>query len=128
MLDLITAALATWQIIEIWKHSSVMADLRATTETWEGFLGDLLRCGFCMSPWVGGICIMSLMLSTLPDAWGFPGEMASISVKAFAVARLANLGNDLGYKYCRTVKYNKLVPAVPAVPEWNKTYEDANGG
>lgn len=83
---LVVAALATWQIIEIWHHSSLLAPLRARTEMWTGKLGELLVCPFCLSPWVAILCIVCLRVT---EAW-----LASWVVYAFAASRLANLGND----------------------------------
>lgn len=100
-MDIVVAALATWQIIEIWHHSLLMAPLRSITEMWENRLGELLSCPFCLSPWVGLICIFSLSLAD----YGLVGWAIGLPVQAFAVARLANLGNDL-FKFCnKTPKF-----------------------
>jgi hypothetical protein len=99
---LIVAALATWQAIEVWHHSSLTSGLRARSEAGVGFWADLSRCAFCLSNWVGPCCvlILSLAASWWPLAWcAWP---AAIIVHGLAVARLANLGNDLTKAYCRT--------------------------
>lgn len=95
---LIVAALATWQIIEIWHHSSLLAPLRSRTEMWTNKLGELLVCPFCLSPWVALACVICL---SIPEAW-----LAGWIVYAFAASRLANLGNDLFKKFNLTPKVN----------------------
>ena len=99
-MNLIVAALATWQIIEIWHHSLFMAPLRAITDTWENKFGELASCPFCLSPWVGLLCVTILEL----QEYGLAGACGSLIIYAFAVARLANLGNDLSSKFNRTPK------------------------
>jgi len=99
-LDIVIAALATWQIIEIWRHSLLMAPLRAVTEMWVNKIGELLSCPFCLSPWVGLACITSLTF----QSYGFAGLWFSLFVKAMAVARLANLGNDFFKAWTLTPK------------------------
>lgn len=99
MLSLFVAALATWQIVEIWHHSSLLAYARSRAETQEGKLAYLLACPFCLSPYVALICVVVMLL---PSAWWLLSVPLQLIVQAFAVSRLANLGNDLAYKYCRT--------------------------
>jgi hypothetical protein len=177
--NLLIAAFATWSIVEIWHHSSIMATWRAKTQLWENKLGELLACPFCLSVWVGfvtaGIMYIDLPAATNNDLfvspfgwllvlatlgwwgvaaflsmscyehytltndksafrsmWFFVGGIVASLVLAvvlavtvlpagamlgvwyvtvlvakvltvgFAVARLANLGNDLTHKWCRT--------------------------
>ena len=96
MVELIAAALATWQIVEIWHHSLLMAGPRAITELWVNRLGELLSCPWCLSVWVGFACV------GLPALPGSAGSFFTLLVHAFAVSRLANLGNDVFHEYCRT--------------------------
>ena len=97
-MDLVIAALATWQIVEIWHHSSIMASLRSRTEMWDNKLGELLGCPFCLSPWIALGCVLAITLAEE----GLAGGVAIVVVNAFAVARLANLGNDFFKQYCNT--------------------------
>jgi hypothetical protein len=99
-MNLIVAALATWQIIEIWHHSLLMAPLRSRTEMWTGKLGELLSCPFCLSPWVALLCTAALGLAE----YGLAGRCGSVIIYAFAAARLANLGNDFFKQYDLTPK------------------------
>lgn len=102
------AALATWEIIEIWRHSSLMAKWRAITETWDNFFGRVLHCAFCLTPWVSWFVCLIVVVPV--PAWD--GTLATIAVPivtlsqfvvlGFAVARLANIGNDLTRDKCRT--------------------------
>lgn len=105
---LLVAGLATWQIVEVWHHSSLMATWRARTQLWENKLGELLGCPFCLSVWVG-LLAATVGLLPLPAADGVLAGLcllllgaAKLVVLGFAVARLANLGNDLTHKWCRT--------------------------
>lgn len=95
---LIVAALATWQIVEIWHHSLLFAPIRARTEMWVNKIGELLSCPFCLSPWVALLCVAGLSVAE----YGLAGQVISIIIYAFAVARLANLGNDFFKRYCLT--------------------------
>ncbi len=83
----VACALAVWEIIEIWRHSALFADWRARVELWEGSFGYMLRCSFCLSPWVAFFCVVA----------GFDSLLY-----ALGIARLANLGNDLTHAFCRT--------------------------
>jgi hypothetical protein len=99
-LELIVAALATWEIIEIWHHSLLFAPLRSRVELWENKVGELLGCPFCLSPW---IALLSVVVLFIPEWIGWsiwPGLKAVWY--AFAVARLANLGNDYFHDKSRT--------------------------
>lgn len=97
-MDLIVAALATWQIIEIWHHSLLLAPLRSKAEMLDNKLGELLVCPFCLSVWVAFICIATLQYASSR----LVGEILCLLVYAFAVSRLANLGNDFFKSYCLT--------------------------
>lgn len=106
--NLTIAALATWQIIEIWHHSSLMARWRAITQTWDNFFGRVLNCMFCLTPWVSWL-VCSIVFVPVPP---WDGTFANLAVEivtllqfvilGFAIARLANLGNDLTRGYCLT--------------------------
>ena len=85
--------LATWEIIEIWRHGSIFAGLRARVELYDSMLATLLLCGFCLSPWVAAAVIAS---------WATDWWIPRFVITAFAVARLANIGNDLAHDWCRT--------------------------
>jgi hypothetical protein len=101
-MELIVAALATWQIIEIWHHSLLFAGRRAVVETWTGKLGELLVCCFCLSPWVALLCVLILQ----SQGTGLVVWFAKAVIMALAAARLANLGNDYFYTVCRTPKFS----------------------
>jgi len=96
----IIAALATWQIVEIWHHSLLMAPLRARTEMWVNKIGELLSCPFCLSIWVALFCVAVLSLAE----YGLAGRCGSIAIHALAVSRLANLGNDFFKQHSLTPK------------------------
>jgi hypothetical protein len=106
-MELIVAALATWQIVEIWHHSSLFAGWRAIVENWESKIGELLSCPFCLSPYVAAFCcgILYLPTSGLAVWLDSIGAVAKTGIYAFAVARLANLGNDYFHASCRTPRF-----------------------
>ena len=105
VINLIVAALAVWEILEIWHHSTLFAGWRARIELWDNLLGDLLRCMFCMSPWT------SLAVLLLLGWLDWPGRCYTQMVAwAFATARLANLGNDVFHGFCRTPREEDSYP------------------
>ncbi len=106
-MDVIVAALATWQIVEIWRHSELTADwldsmdnwlsmLSVTPAWWQktpAYLARLLLCPWCLSVWVG--------IST-GALYRYGYDFIQMGVFGLAVSRLANLGNDLSHSFCRT--------------------------
>lgn len=92
--EAVLAALAVWEVIEIWRHGDLFAGLRARTEAYDTWWSYLLGCGFCLAPWTALAVVL---------AWHYV-PAAKLVILAFAVARLANLGNDLAYDWCRTPK------------------------
>jgi hypothetical protein len=97
------AALATWQAVEIWHHSSLLATVRARVELWDNVLSRGLSCPFCLSNWVAGLLALAL---TIAESRGL--SWLALPALALAVARLANLGNDLTRTWNRTPKFNRL--------------------
>lgn len=103
--NLIVAALAAWQAVEIWHHGKIFAEARAIVELWDdtgfrGFVGAVLSCPLCLSVWVG-------LVTALIMFWAVP--MLDIIVCGLAVARLANLGNDLVHRWCRTPRSEQYI-------------------
>jgi hypothetical protein len=118
LMDLIVAGLATWQIVEIWHHSLLMAPLRAHTEMWNNWLGELLSCPFCLSVWVGLFCTAGVTFAAVYDL--------EYVILAFAVSRLANLGNDVFKPYCRTPKVGFDLSAVDFTPPIEGTHDGSS--
>lgn len=110
---LFLVALATWQGVEIWHHSALMAIPRSYAQNLDGFVGRLLTCPFCLSVWVSGIfTLIGLTTVVLVKAgYPMPGLLLIAPLLVLGGSRLANLGNDGFYGQCRTPKENKL-PAV----------------
>lgn len=106
----IIVALATWQAVEIWHHSYLFAGWRARVEIWENAFGDLLGCPFCLAPWVAFILLVLLTVSSEPTGDGYIRWHWGIDliVMALAASRLANIGNDLIGRRCRTPKADQL--------------------
>ena len=107
----VVAGLAAWQVVEVWRHSALMAGPRARVEARPGFVPDLLSCPFCLSVWAGAACYAALLAGSAPAAWwnlfGLPAFAASAAVCGLAASRLANLGNDLSHDRCRTPREDK---------------------
>lgn len=107
MIEVLIAAIAVWQIVEVWHHSLLFSSWRGWAETQDNRLGELLTCPFCMSVSLGIICVSVV---SIPGDWLFawwlyvPAKMAKFFVYGLAASRLANLGNDFFYDKCRTIK------------------------
>lgn len=126
--EILILTLATYEIIELWRHGSIFATWRARTQLWTGFFGTLLNCGFCLAPHVAVwlVCLWSLT-SNVDDGtwqWGLSFLFRGI-VLALAVARLANVCHDLMHAYTRSgrsddggIEWNHLnVEPVPWGPQ-----------
>lgn len=94
-------ALATWQAVEVWHHSSLFLNWRAGIEADGGFRARVTECPFCLSHWVAGALMLLITLTFFP--WVF---LLAWPVAFLAVTRLANLGNDLTHPFTRTPKFN----------------------
>lgn len=114
MTTVLIAALATWQIVEIWRHSQLTAGGRAAIELRSGMVASWLSCPFCLSPWVALACFAGLTLTR--GLYGIE-EVCSLVITSLAIARLANLGNDLTYSWNRTPKVLAGLRAVNATSE-----------
>ena len=95
----IIAIFAVWEILEIWHHSALFAGLRAYTELCRDGLRTLAGCMFCLAPWVAVIVVVCLA-----NPWG----LTRWPVYALAIARGANLANDLCHHWTRTPRYLSL--------------------
>jgi hypothetical protein len=106
ILLLTVSALAVWEIVEIWHHSHLFAGRRAWLEAQDNRISDLLLCPFCLSVWVSLIVLLivgtSRYLEQHEPRWVI--DCIRLPIYMFAVARLANLFNDLTRKHCRTPK------------------------
>lgn len=89
-IELLIAALATWEIVEIWHHSELLSPWRARIELMENKLGKLLTCMFCLTPWVAlVVVIFSLPSSTdSPSATGafYGGLLGGVILGSVGVA------------------------------------------
>jgi hypothetical protein len=110
METIIIGSLAVWEAIEIWRHSHLFATWRARVDLWEGRIGLLLRCPFCMAPWISLLVVLNMWAGEHLAQNGSRG-LALVSmaiVYALAMARVANLFNDVFHPYCRTPKADQL--------------------
>jgi hypothetical protein len=117
--ELIICSLVTWQIVEIYRHSTatLIASLRARMDHASGLFGSLHRCTWCLSVWVAAGTVV-IYRACLPELGYFgPGWLSHI-VSAIgmglAVSRVSNVCNDLMYDYNRTPKFT--IPEFTAGP------------
>jgi hypothetical protein len=106
LVAILIAALSVWEILEIWHHSHLFAGWRARSELWDNKAGQLLSCMFCLAPWVSLLVVAALAASEhLTQHYSrWLGLAVAGPFYAFAIARLANLGNDVCHRICRTPK------------------------
>ena len=104
MLYFVVLALAVSEIVEIWHHSRLFAGLRAWLEVQYGPVPELLLCPFCFSVWVAGaVFLLSQAGDALYAAHAEPwGLLIQLGLQALALARAANLLNDVTHRWCRT--------------------------
>ncbi len=124
--ELLIAALATWQAVEIWHHSALFAGSRAGAEIRGGWIGALLGCPWCLSVWVAA-WVAVVVLQGMPDVPYDRGFLAfllkaltwfmlvvcKLFVYTLAISRLANLGSDYFNRYCLTPHENRRLPDPP---------------
>jgi hypothetical protein len=96
LIILILTILATIETLDIWFHGSITATPRARVDNWDGRLGELLRCRFCLTPWVALTCFVILVFGqsvTEATSWGildaFLGRIIQSPVVALACAKAA---------------------------------------
>lgn len=98
--------IATWGFVEIIQHAHFTQELKIWLEAKNASNTDrplryahgefwltLLNCGFCKSPWVALLCW---------GGWQSGVFLLQSVIIAIALARLANLANDVTYFICRT--------------------------
>ena len=110
--NLVIAALAVWHIVEICHHGEIFATRRARAEVRQWFFDRVFLCPFCLSMWVAFVVTPFAMpriepvrpYQDDPLVWVWYGVhgFGFMVLACFAIARLANLGNDLTRGYCRT--------------------------
>ena len=95
MLWLIVVVLGAWGMVEWLRHDIRVIDLIERLATHQNrisqFVVRVYRCGFCLSHWVAGLCLVCMFI---PLGWILPSF--------FAVVRVANLLNDLTYAFNRS--------------------------
>lgn len=98
-LALLVGALAGAQATETLHHGSIFAPWREKATDWSSkrgvrkFVGDLLRCPFCLAHWTCGLAIAGLWF--LPPAATWP-------IYALAATRLAQILNDVLHPWTRS--------------------------
>ena len=99
-LDFIILIFALNGMVECWWHSDMplIANIRARLQAGSGFFGQLGRCPWCSSHWVGMFILVVLFLPGL-WFWWWPGRVVLLWL---AIVRGANLLNDCTHKFHRT--------------------------
>jgi hypothetical protein len=106
---LLIAALAVWEVLEIWRHSHLFSGPRAYVEALDDWRGYFLRCMFCLAPWTALVVLLAIWLGALTARhWGWLGDLLVLPIYALAVARLANVMNDMTSGFCRTPRADRL--------------------
>lgn len=98
--DFFILTLALWEILEIWRHGELFADWRAELELRDAWWARLLSCGFCLAPWAAWWLLACLALDHYGPPW--VRQVDWLLLQGFALARAANVLNDLLYARCRT--------------------------
>jgi hypothetical protein len=100
--DLVLLALATGAVVDVWLNGSIFASARARVEAWEGFLAELLGCGFCLTYqvalWLTGLAWLPALLLEWP--WVLAPRALLVGLAAGRLAWLVDravLGQD-GYQ------------------------------
>lgn len=113
--ELVILALATWQAVEIRRHSPLFEEWDAVRENRPStLLSRLWRCAWCLSAWVGfatyalwtGATLLECSACKSTQTNAFVLLATAFLVKTFltglAASRAANMLNDLLHSYCRT--------------------------
>lgn len=90
---LVVVGLATWQAVEIYRHSPLFEELRNVLANDTGLLGMLSSCGWCLSVWVAGALYLFWILGL------------TIIPFLFAASRIANIFHDM-YSYAEEQNQN----------------------
>jgi hypothetical protein len=93
VLMLVVVGLATWQAVEIYRHSPLFEDLRDVLADDTGLPGILSSCGWCLSVWVAGAMYLFWILGL------------TIIPFLFAASRIANIFHD-AYSYAEEQNQN----------------------
>ena len=99
MFAMLVGALAGAQITETVHHGSIFGPLRERAAVWASkrgvrkFLGELVRCPFCLSHWSCATAVVWLWWGS--DPWSWP-------IYALAATRLAQLLNDVSHPITRS--------------------------
>lgn len=106
--DFVVLCLATTQTIEIWHHGEIFRGARECLRTCSNdFVAYLSQCMFCFSLWVAAALVWTLMST----------DIAIVFITPLAVARVANLINDVFHAFCRTPREDSTEPFETKEPD-----------
>lgn len=104
LIDLLIAALAGCQAVEVWHHGSIFKAARSWVgecrdeerEPLSGKICEMLLCPFCLSHWTCLATTAVVLFATDPlSAWRLP-------VYALAVTRAAQLLSDVAHGFTKS--------------------------
>ena len=125
LLMMIVIVLAIWQSVEICHHSAIGAIWRdigesLTQEEKTKWIGDGMLCPFCFSNWFGFLYVGLYSIYM----FNFVEAIAFTFIGGLAMARLANLLNDIFHDRMRTPNVNENSRTEKFRREINQEYED----
>jgi len=114
-IELLVLVLAVNEMIELLRHGEgpghLLARFRAFLDESSSGIARMLRCGFCLAPWLGGalVCWLYWLLPNYYEATDHSPpvdpqaiRLTWISLYGLAIARAANLLNDVTHRWHRT--------------------------
>ena len=99
---IILASVATCQLTETFRHSSVFAGLRARIEARSPFWSELVGCGFCFSHWAAAMLVLLIAGHLLVSSSQWLVDPCLLTLVWLAAIRGANLLNDLTKAWSRS--------------------------
>ena len=118
---IVVCGLATVEIIDLWRKSSLFSTCRARVEMWDNWLSYLLSCPVCLSVWTClgtvGVYITGLHVQVSHPVLGL---IIQAPVLIFGTAKVSNLLHDVTVDIDRTPDFSKL----PDLPSEQKDFSN----
>jgi len=106
-IEIFVAALSAWALTEVIRHGSIFERQRAWLEARGGPIAEWIGCAFCFSHWAALLTSAGTLFVWEDVLWEWTTLVKLLLVWLCAV-RLANLGNDLTHKWCRTPREEEI--------------------
>ncbi len=110
VIDLLVCVMAVVAAVDLWRKSSLLAGWRSRVDLWDGWAGEMLRCGYCFTHWAAGGIVLSVALGAALSFSGHPlaGLLCKLPAVVLAVARTANHLHDLVRPVDRIPRHDRL--------------------